>query len=91
MDAHVLASTVASGKGFISSDRAANACWALWFSRAVCGLIGVMVLLHVVVVVLVGVVVVVVAAAAVVGIVFLGVRRVVFNCKSEPGADRFRV
>ena len=40
MDAHVLASTVASGKGFISSDRAANACWALWFSRAVCGLIG---------------------------------------------------
>ena len=89
MDAHVLASTVASGKGFISSDRAANACWALWFSRAVCGLIGVMVLLHVVVVVLV--VVVVVAAAAVVGIVFLGVRRVVFNCKSEPGADRFRV
>ena len=47
-----------------------------------------MVLLHVVVVVLV---VVVVAAAAVVGIVFLGVRRVVFNCKSEPGADRFRV
>ena len=75
MDAHVLASTVASGKGFISSDRAANACWALWFSRAVCGLIGVMVLLHVVVVVLVVVVVVVVvAAAAVVGIVFLGVR-----------------